>query len=83
MASTVKLPLAAALLWQVDHGAFPLATLCRSARRTCCRTRRWSSQLIAQGGGEMTVRDLCIAAVTYSDNAAANVLLQGLAVPRR
>ena len=35
------------------------------------------------GGGEMTVREVCAAAVTYSDNAATNVLLREWAGPRR
>ena len=36
MASTFKLPLAAALLWQVDHAAFGPTARCRSRSRTCC-----------------------------------------------
>jgi beta-lactamase class A len=81
MASTVKLPLAAALLWQVDHGAFPLGHTLPIGKKDVLPNSPMLEPFIAQGGGEMTVRELCIAAVTYSDNAAANVLLQGIGGP--
>ena len=82
MASTFKLPLAAALLWQVDHGAFPLSHTLPIARKDLLANSPVIEQR-ARGTARrgMTVRELCSAAVTYSDNAAANVLLDGIGGP--
>lgn len=81
MASTFKVPLAAALLWQVDHGAFPLTHSLPIDKHDLLANSPVVEQHIAAGGTGMTVRDLCAAAVTYSDNAAANVLLAGMGGP--
>jgi beta-lactamase class A len=81
MASTFKLPLAAALLWQVDRNAFTLDhTLVIEAKDLLPNSPAVDAKLAA-GADAMTVRDLCIAAVTQSDNAAANVLLDGIGGP--
>ena len=81
MASTFKVPLAAALLWQVDHGAFPLDHTLPIDKHDLLANSPVVEQHIGAGGVAMTVRDLCAAAVTYSDNAAANVLLAGMGGP--
>jgi beta-lactamase class A len=81
MASTFKLPLAAALLWQVDRKAFTLDhTLAIEGKDILPNSPAFEAKLAA-GADSMTVRDLCAAAVTYSDNAAANVLLDGIGGP--
>lgn len=81
MASTFKLPLVAALLWQVDHGAFPLEHTLPVSRAQLLPNSPVLEPRIAAGATEMSVRDLCAAAITWSDNAAANVLLTGLGGP--
>lgn len=82
MASTFKLPLVAALLWQVDHGAFPLTHTLPVSRAQLLPNSPVLEPRIAAGATEMSVRDLCAAAITWSDNAAANVLLTGLGGPQ-
>jgi beta-lactamase class A len=81
MASTFKLPLAAALLWQVDRGAFGLDHALRIERADLLPTSPAVEAKIAAGASSMTVRELCIAIITQSDNAAANVLLAGVGGP--
>ena len=81
MASTFKVPLAAALLWQVDHGAFPLAHPLPIDKKDLVGNSPILDRAIEIGASELTVRDLCGAAVTYSDNAAANILLAGMGGP--
>jgi beta-lactamase class A len=81
MASTFKLPLAAALLWQVDRKAFTLDhTLVIEAKDLLPNSPAVDAKLAA-GEDAMTIRDLCRAVVTQSDNAAANVLLDGIGGP--
>jgi beta-lactamase class A len=81
MASTFKLPLAAALLWQVDRGAFgPERTLVIDRRDVLPHSPAVEAKLAAGATG-MSVRELCAAAVTQSDNAAANVLLTAIGGP--
>ena len=81
MASTFKLPLAAALLWQVDRGAFSLErALPVSAANVLPNSPAVEAKLRA-GATAMTIRELCQAVVTFSDNAAANVLLAGIGGP--
>jgi beta-lactamase class A len=81
MASTFKLPLAAALLWQVDRGAFPLDhTLPVDGANLVANSPAVQAKLAA-GATAMTVRELCEAIVTQSDNAAANVLLAAIGGP--
>jgi len=82
MASTFKLPLVAALLWQVDHGAFPLEHKLPISRSQLLTNSPVLEPRVAAGATEMTVRDLCAAAITWSDNAAANVLLTGMGGPQ-
>jgi beta-lactamase class A len=82
MASTFKVPLIAALLWQVDHGAFPLTHSLPISRGQLLPNSPVLEPHIAAGATEMSVRDLCAAAITWSDNTAANVLLAGMGGPQ-
>jgi len=82
MASTFKLPLAAALLWQVDHGAFSLERTLPITRRDLQQHSPTVEARLAAGAENMTIRDLCAAVITVSDNAAANLLLAGIGGPR-
>jgi beta-lactamase class A len=81
MASTFKLPLAAALLWQIDRGAFPLIQEMPIAKKDLVANSPILEKAIEQGATGLTVRDLCGAAVAYSDNAATNILLAGMGGP--
>lgn len=81
MASTFKLPLAAALLWQVDRGAFPLDRPLNISKEDVLAHSPAVEARLAAGANAMTVRELCEAAVALSDDAAANVLLAGIGGP--
>jgi beta-lactamase class A len=81
MASTFKLPLVAALLWQVDHGAFRLTHELPIETSQLLPNSPVVKQRLAEGGTGMEVRDLCSAAISQSDNTAANVLLAGIGGP--
>lgn len=81
MASTFKLPLAAALLWQVDRKAFTLEHSLGIAKKDLLPVSPAVEAKLAAGVDAMTIRELCAAAVTQSDNAAANVLLNGIGGP--
>ena len=81
MASTFKLPLAAALLWQVDRKAFTLDHTLTIGKKDLLPNSPAVEAKLGAGADAMTIRDLCAAAVTQSDNAAANVLLNGIGGP--
>jgi len=81
MASTFKVPLAAALLWQVDKGAFPLVHALPIDRGDVLSHSPIIEKAIETGVTELSVRDLCGAAVAYGDNAAANILLKAMGGP--
>jgi beta-lactamase class A len=81
MASTFKLPLAAALLWQVDHGAFPLTRALPIAKENLVANSPVVEEMLKAGSTSMTVSELCQSVVVRSDNAAANVLLAGIGGP--
>jgi beta-lactamase class A len=81
MASTFKLPLAASLLWQVDKGAFPLTHPLAIDKGDLLPHSPILEKAIEQGVTELAVRDLCGAAVAFSDNAAANILLKAMGGP--
>ncbi|HUQ11017.1 MAG TPA: class A beta-lactamase [Steroidobacteraceae bacterium] len=81
MASTFKLPLAAALLWQVDHGAFPLTRTLPIGKNQLQPTSPAVEAKLATGATEMTIAELCAAVLVHSDNAAANILLAGIGGP--
>jgi beta-lactamase class A len=81
MASTCKVPLAASILWQVDHGAFPLTHPLPISREQLLPNSPIVERMLAAGHQGMSVQDLCAAAVTFSDNTAANVLFAGIGGP--
>jgi beta-lactamase class A len=81
MASTFKLPLAAALLWQVDHGAFKLTRTLPISKDSLKPNSPAVEARLAAGATDMTIAELCAAVVVQSDNAAANVLLAGIGGP--
>jgi beta-lactamase class A len=81
MASTFKLPLAASLLWQIDRGAFPINQAMPIAKKDLVPNSPILEMAIERGATDFLVRDLCGAAVAYSDNAAANILLNGMGGP--
>jgi beta-lactamase class A len=81
MASTFKLPLAAALLWQVDRKAFTLDHSLGIEAKDMLPNSPAVEAKLAAGVDAMTIRELCAAVVTQSDNAAANVLLKGIGGP--
>jgi len=78
MASTFKVPLAASLLWQVDHGAFPLTHALPIGKSDLVANSPILEMAVEKGAQSLTVRDLCGAAVGFSDNAAANILLRAM-----
>ncbi|HEY6123029.1 MAG TPA: class A beta-lactamase [Steroidobacteraceae bacterium] len=81
MASTFKLPLAAALLWQVDRKAFTLDHLLTIAPKEILPNSPAVEAKLAAGADAMSIRELCVAVITQSDNAAANTLLHGIGGP--
>lgn len=81
MASTFKLPLAAAFLWQVDRKAISLDHTLGIKPTDILPNSPAVQVKLAAGMEVMTIRELCAAVVTQSDNAAANVLLGALGGP--
>jgi len=81
MASTFKLMLAAALLWQVDKKAFTLEHELAISAEDLLPTSPDVEAKLKSGAVSMSVRDLCAAIVVSSDNAAANILLKGIGGP--
>ena len=81
LASTFKLPLAAAYLWQVDHKAFGIDRTLPIGKKDLLPNSAGVEAKLAAGATGMSIRDLCAAAVILSDNAAANVLLGALGGP--
>lgn len=79
MCSTFKLMLVAAILKRVAAGALSLEGRLPVREQDMVPYAPITSQHIAEGS--MTVRDLCAAAMTVSDNAAANILLLPLGGP--
>jgi beta-lactamase class A len=82
MASTFKLPLAAALLWQVDRKAFSFEHPMPIEKKDLVSHSPAIEAKLAAGAQTMSIRELCEAAVILSDNAAANVLLNGIGGPQ-
>jgi beta-lactamase class A len=81
MASTFKLALAAAILWQVDRKAFGIEHTLPVAKESLLPNSPAVEASLAAGFESMTLRELCAAVVTQSDNAAANILLAGIGGP--
>jgi beta-lactamase class A len=81
MASTFKLALAAAILWQVDRKAFGIEHPLPISREKLLPNSPAVEASLAAGAESMTIRELCAAAITQSDNTAANILLAGIGGP--
>jgi beta-lactamase class A len=79
MCSTFKVMLVAAILKRVEAGELSLDGGLPVREQDMVPYAPITSKYVA--AGSMTVRDLCAAAVTVSDNAAANILLQPLGGP--
>lgn len=79
MCSTFKLMLVAAILKRVEAGALALDGRLPVREQDMVPYAPITSKHVP--AGSMTVLDLCAAAVTVSDNAAANILLQPLGGP--
>ncbi|MBP1859711.1 class A beta-lactamase [Rhizobium herbae] len=80
MCSTFKALAAAFVLARVDKGAEKLDRLVPVSKADLLFYSPVVEQHVGKG---MTVRELCDAAVTYSDNAAANLLLASFGGPPR
>lgn len=80
MCSTFKLLLAGAVLHRVDQGREHLDRTIRYGRQDLLPYAPTTSQHVDSG---MSVQDLAIAAVTLSDNTAANLLLASIGGPAR
>lgn len=81
MASTFKVVLAAALLWQVDRKAFTLDHRLHIAKADLLANSPAVEVKLMSTADAMTVRELLAAVVTQSDNAAANILLRAMGGP--
>jgi beta-lactamase class A len=79
MCSTFKLLLAAAVLQRVDAGALTLDRKLPLRPEDMLSHAPVTSAHLAEGS--MSVRDLCAATVTVSDNPAANILLAAIDGP--
>lgn len=79
MCSTFKLMLAAAILKRVEAGALSLEDRLPVRPEDMVPYAPITSTHVA--AGSMSVHDLCAAAVTLSDNAAANILLKPIGGP--
>lgn len=79
MCSTYKLLAVGAVLAKADRGKERLDRLVKFGRGQVVAYSPITSQHVASG---MTVEALCAAAITVSDNTAANLLLAGLGGPQ-
>ena len=79
MCSTFKLLLVGAVLHNVDRGSERLDRWIGFGKSDLLDHSPIASA--ASGRGGMVVRDLCEAAIEYGDNAAANLLLDGIGGP--
>ena len=79
MCSTFKLLAAAAILKRVDEGAERLDRTIPYGPSDLLDYAPVAKAHVAQGG--MTLADLCAAAIDWSDNTAANLILQAIGGP--
>jgi beta-lactamase class A len=79
MCSTFKFLAVAAVLHRVDPGEEKLDRFIQYTERDILAWAPVTKQHLHEGG--MTVEALCFAAIAYSDNTAANLLLQTLGGP--
>ncbi|RRA50239.1 class A beta-lactamase [Acidipila sp. EB88] len=77
--STMKLPLVAAVLARVDRGEERLDAPVHYMRQDLFPHSPVTEQHVAEGA--MSVEELCAAAMTVSDNGAANLLLRRIGGP--
>jgi beta-lactamase class A len=77
--STFKVPLAAAILAKADRGELDLQRPIRFSEGDLLEYAPEVRKNLSRG--KMTIAELCAAAVEWSDNAAANLLLPQLAGP--
>ncbi len=80
MCSTFKFLLIAAVLARVDLRGEHLERPLSYGKRDLLAYAPVTTAHV--GGGQMTVADLCAATISYSDNTAANLLLQAVGGPR-
>ncbi len=80
MCSTFKALAVAAVLSRVDHGEDSLDRKVHFGRRDLLSYAPTTSRFVGQGW--MTLQALCEAAVTESDNTAANLILASIGGPR-
>ena len=78
MCSTSKLLIVGAVLTRVDHGQEQLARIVHYANSDVVTFSPATEKRVAQG---MSIAELCEAALTLSDNTAANLLLTTLGGP--
>jgi beta-lactamase class A len=78
MCSTFKMPLSAAILRRVDQGREHLDRRVPYGADVLMGNSPVVEKHVGQG---MTIGELCEATITYSDNAAANLLLDALGSP--
>ena len=81
MASTFKALLAGVVLARVDAGQEDLERIVSYDESDLLSYAPVTSQNLKDGAGGMTVSDLCQAAVVWSDNTAANLLLTSIGGP--
>ena len=79
MCSTFKFLAIAAVLQRVDHAEDKLDRFIKYNERDILAWAPVTKQHLGEGG--MTLEALCFAAIAYSDNTAANLLLQTLGGP--
>ena len=79
MCSTFKMLLAAAVLWRIDHGKEQLDRRLVFGKEALLNYAPVASRHVGPPG--MTLAELCEAAVSLSDNTAANVLLAHVGGP--
>ncbi len=79
MCSTFKVALVAAVLTRVDHGQEQLARRIAYGENVLLEWAPVTREHVAEG--ELSVEALCAAAISHSDNTAANLLLATLGGP--
>jgi beta-lactamase class A len=80
MCSTFKLPLVAAVLSRVDEGKDKLDRLVEFSQADIQEYAPVTKQHLKKG--KMSIAELSAAAIQYSDNTAANLLLQSIGGPK-
>lgn len=80
MCSTFKASLAARVLWRVDHGQESLDRMILYGEKDLFEYAPVARQNLAKG--QMSVAEMCKAAVELSDNTCANLLLASVGGPQ-